>query len=276
MHFKSIVKKAVGAVVTVVTAPVKVVTKAIETVTHPGDTAEEIAKGAKAAVTATGVVIEMGAKVASDVHNGALNITIGIANDLGGNVAGDLVKTVTDPERLTTDWAITVVRYSGRILEGKDVREILAGPLAAALRSAREQYKPEARPIPSSVSDILKPYYDARILAKARYTVGVLRISLPGACNTTIKALHELNKVDKDWFQSSDNAVTADNIIIFSTDPGRNVAWWAHELQHVVQFDTMGVDTFAFKYAKDFGKELEGDANKKMNQIVANIGNKSN
>jgi len=214
-------------------------------------------RGAARAIKNTGIVIEKGSRTVDDAVHDALDITIAVAGDVAGKPAKDLVRTLTDPARFTGDILITIVADGGHILQGKNPLIVLTAPLAAAIRTAKAQYEPEAKPIPESVRARVKPYYPAKVLDKARYTVGDLRITLPEIINTG-------NRV----FLQGDHAVCVDNVIVFSTDPGDDIAWWAHELEHVAQYDDLGIDTFAYKYAKDLGEKLEADARKKRDRVV--------
>jgi hypothetical protein len=61
-----------------------------------------------------------------------------------------------------------------------------------------------------------------------------------------------------------DNAVSIDNLIIFSREPtfasGTDARWWAHELGHHLQYGRLGgIEGFARAYVLDFQK-LEADA----------------
>jgi hypothetical protein len=70
----------------------------------------------------------------------------------------------------------------------------------------------------------------------------------------------------KHW--ANTHAVTVDNIIVFSQEPGLDSIWfWAHELQHVEQYRTLGISGFAAEYTSDY-QRLEDEANKKADQAV--------
>jgi hypothetical protein len=50
-------------------------------------------------------------------------------------------------------------------------------------------------------------------------------------------------------------AVTCGHVITFSTEPpatGNGVHWWAHEIAHVEQYETLGVDGFAREYVSNY------------------------
>jgi hypothetical protein len=58
------------------------------------------------------------------------------------------------------------------------------------------------------------------------------------------------------------SAVTIDDVIAFSDIPDPSaIDFWAHEVQHVVQYQKLGgIDGFAAQYTRDYRK-LEADAN---------------
>lgn len=126
----------------------------------------------------------------------------------------------------------------------KDVGQAFLNPtgtmLAGAIRHAAEQARYGARPMPQSVRQQLTPYFPASILNKALWNTFdgnriTLDTQLMRACWDTI------------------GAITLDNVVVFkqaasADDP----VLWAHELTHVMQYDNMGVETFAFTYTYDW------------------------
>jgi hypothetical protein len=65
-------------------------------------------------------------------------------------------------------------------------------------------------------------------------------------------------------------AVTAGNIIVFAKPPSSKDIWfWAHEMQHTVQYKNLGIDGFAAKYTMD-SSAMENEANQKGDQAVDN------
>jgi hypothetical protein len=76
-----------------------------------------------------------------------------------------------------------------------------------------------------------------------------------------------------------DFAVTVDDIIVFNTQPApfstnpQSQNWWGHEVTHVEQYQRWGVEEFAYRYAKDAGAALEGEAKARGAAVVMKISN---
>lgn len=133
----------------------------------------------------------------------------------------------------------------------KDVGQALLNPagaaLATAIRQAAAQARSGAQPLPSTVRATLAPYFAPHILDKVRWNV------------------YDPNRIAIDsavigWFQN-EGAITLDIVVVFSD---RNMAltdWqlWAHELTHVMQYDNMGVESFANVYSVNWDS-LESQA----------------
>jgi hypothetical protein len=69
---------------------------------------------------------------------------------------------------------------------------------------------------------------------------------------------------------ADNHAVTADNIIVFAKPPSSKDIWfWAHEMQHTVQYKNLGIDGFAAKYTTD-SDAMENEANQKADHAVDN------
>jgi len=148
----------------------------------------------------------------------------------------------------------------------KDASQALLNPAAPALASAIRFSRGQAlnqgvQTIPSHIRAQLAPYMPANILDKVRWTVADGRISLD-----TILA---------QGFQQS-GAVTLDDVVVFSDaslatgDAPENVELWAHELTHVIQYQNMGVETFAFNYSMNWDG-IEGQARDNASAIMRAI-----
>jgi hypothetical protein len=76
----------------------------------------------------------------------------------------------------------------------------------------------------------------------------------------------------KSWFYL-DGAVTFGEVVVFSdgTEAQEDIELWAHELTHVVQYETRGIDTFASDYLRDFNG-MESEASSNASRIMASIG----
>jgi hypothetical protein len=115
----------------------------------------------------------------------------------------------------------------------------LANPLglalAASVREGEAQASYGARPIPPAIFQQLQGFFDPAFLVGVRYnTFDSASINL----QTAVMLLN--NDVA---------AITLNSVIVFRSDAdAQNPVLWAHELTHVIQYRTMGIDTFANVY----------------------------
>jgi len=223
------VKKATEAAVAPVVEGVKVLTGQ-----------ESLEQAGKNIVGAQGAALKADAETASAANNAELNVEIKIAEAVAGDPGKTVVTIATGPDRIQKEVATTAAMQAGEIAQGANPNIVLAEPSAAAIRAANEQYKGSAKPLPASVRSALEPFFSVATLDRARFTVGSLSISLPDLINAEQKT-----------FAGYDNAVTVDDIIVFSKDPAENFHWWAYEVQHVAQYADCQVDQFAVKYLTD-------------------------
>ena len=137
--------------------------------------------------------------------------------------------------------------------------------LAASIRDARNRHLARSKPIPENVKQGLRAFIPESILNKARYAIGKCEVSLPNIIN---KGKEALSKVK--LFQDHGNhAVTVGHLIVFREDPGQNLTrFWAHEMMHVVQYEEMGIDKFAFEYLITRSKPIEKEAEDEARKIV--------
>jgi hypothetical protein len=143
----------------------------------------------------------------------------------------------------------------------EEAREVLlnatAPVLAAAIRESRQQAIDRGvSPIPPHIRSTLQPYFPTAILDKARWTTAG-GISLDGALTN--------------WF-NMEGAITLGEVIAFSDgmQAQQDVEVWAHELTHVVQYEELGIETFAFEYSSDF-TDLEDQARENASRTMASI-----
>jgi hypothetical protein len=133
--------------------------------------------------------------------------------------------------------------------------------LAAALSRAYAAHIDNARPLPADVQQFLRGILPDEIIARARFTVSNDATTLPGLLNQGHRA-----------YMQQDNAVSIDNLIIFSREPtfasGTDARWWAHELGHHLQYRQLGsIEGFAREYVLSFQK-LEADAERYGEQAL--------
>jgi hypothetical protein len=142
----------------------------------------------------------------------------------------------------------------------QDVREALleraAAGLAMAIRDSRRQaVERGVDPIPPLIRAALDPYFAAQILDKAKWTTAA-GISLDGVLTN--------------WF-NLEGAITLGEVIAFSDGAQpQDVELWAHELTHVIQYEQLGIETFAFEYLHDFSA-MENQASSNASRIMASI-----
>jgi hypothetical protein len=142
-----------------------------------------------------------------------------------------------------------------------DMREAIldrAGPaLAAAIRESRTQaLERGVTAIPPQIRAALDPYFPALILDKARWTTSG-GISLDGVLTN--------------WF-ALEGAITLGEVIAFTdaAEAQEDVELWAHELTHVMQYEELGIDTFAYEYVRDFSS-IEHQASSNASRIMADV-----
>ena len=135
--------------------------------------------------------------------------------------------------------------------------------LAAAVRQGEAQASNGAQPIPPNVYQQLQGYFDPGFLQSVRYNtfdsgVGISLESAVMMLNNDVAA------------------ITLNDIIVFrNQNDAQNPVLWAHELTHVIQYRTMGIDTFANVYTTN-AWILENQAIDNQNrfaQVLAQRGN---
>lgn len=258
-------------------------TQARDNLSDGVNTVTETAKKA-APVVAPGasIVIEVanGKSLGDAVKNAATagpRVVIDGAKALGAadQQIEDAVKSVVGPEAAK---AIEIVRLPEKIERAVQIQAAETGlnivdkgkinpavvatvPFAAALQQAIDLYKGRAKPIPDTVKTLLATVHSKETLDNARFVIDDNLGSLPGAINS----LRE---------KTSDNfAVTVGNIIVFARDPGlTDMHFWAHELQHTVQYKQLGIDGFAAKYAtSSSAMEAEAEEAGKRAEVEAAV-----
>lgn len=146
----------------------------------------------------------------------------------------------------------------------KDVGQAMLNPAAPALATAIRFSRGQAlnrgtQPVPHHVRSALSPYFPPHILEKAKWTTAD-GVSIDGLLSN--------------WL-NQEGAVTLNEIVAFSSSNlASDIGLWAHELTHVLQYDQMGVETFAFQYTVDWGG-LEQQARDNANRIMSSLNSTS-
>lgn len=142
----------------------------------------------------------------------------------------------------------------------KDVGQALLNPAAPILATAIRFSKGQAQnrgtqPLPQNIKQQLSKYFPSNILESTTWTTAN-GISIDGML--------------RNWL-NQEGAVTFDNVICFSSsDLTNDLELWAHELTHVLQYDQMGVETFAFVYSINWNS-LESQARDNASVIIKSI-----
>ena len=143
---------------------------------------------------------------------------------------------------------------------------IMAAPtsvlLASYLTAAHSVLMPLAQPVPNSIKKLLKEFYPAEILDNAKYIVSKFGLILPEAINDT-----------QAFMGNHTFAVAVDDVVVFSIEPDNSdnaIHWWAHELQHVVQYAKLGIDRFAENYINDY-TDMESNAEEKSSEVTRSL-----
>lgn len=123
-----------------------------------------------------------------------------------------------------------------------------ASSLAQAIRDARARALPVAQPIPGTIKADLAPFFSATpwLLDKVRWVTA-----------EEIGGVSDLVMLNPDV-----SAITLDDIVVFrdKADGQNNRVLWSHELVHVLQYQTLGIDGFAREYLKSGGGGFEDEA----------------
>jgi hypothetical protein len=218
---------------------------------------ESLGQAGKNLVESEGQQVATIGEAIADTNKAVAGVEIVAAESIGGNVGKTTMTIVTGATSFTVDLATTAAIESGEIMQGKIAPEdLVAEPLAAAIRAAIAQYKDIALPVPEDVKARLAPFYPAAVLNNARWVVGSISITIPDLVNQARKE-----------FQGVDNAVTVGNITVFVRDPAGDLHWWAHEMQHQVQYSQWSVDKFAYNYVTSC-HSIETEAENKAQQVA--------
>lgn len=142
-----------------------------------------------------------------------------------------------------------------------DVAQLGSMGLAGALRQAQQYYSGRGSPLPDAVKVILSITFPRDLLESVRVVDTGAETNLPAIINEVQTTFGEA--------AGGQSAVTIDSIIAFSELPAlSSVDFWAHEIQHVVQYRQLGgIDAFAGAYTRNY-RQLEDEANNVARKAV--------
>lgn len=257
---KQTVTSAANAGVAVVTAGVSHQIEIVNIIAGK----ESLSEAGQKYIKSQGNAIASVGQAVSDANATAHNAPVIAAQSVGGDVGKTLATTlniVQGENRLNVEFVSTALIETGGVVSGKwTLEQLKAAPLAAGIRAAEKQFEPESQPLPAEVKAKLASFYPAEILNAARWAVGSVTISVPDVTNQFRKT-----------FQNVENAVTVGHITVFVRDPGTSslssLHWWAHELQHQVQYSKLGIDEFALLYVKSC-PNVESEAENQAERAV--------
>lgn len=258
---------------------VKAVENTAKAVIAPATAAVDVLIGKKSVpdaatdvMHAQGGMISATAQATAAAANGVTGIVIDTARDttsaLGGNgdSAAAVVGTIQAPSSLMVNGAASLVDGVGQAIQN-DPSYIVSSQLAAAIRDARTRLAPQARPLPADVKAKLRAVHSEDTLSRARYVVA----DIPSNLAALIDHAQRI-RYPKGF------AVAVDDIIVFSRmpDASGDLQWWAHEVEHTVQYREMGIERFANAYLKnrpavERQAEMKEDA---MGQVLADASGK--
>ena len=151
----------------------------------------------------------------------------------------------------------------GGILDGDtDLTQLGELGLATALRQAHAYYAQSARPLPESVRSRLSAGFPKEILDRVRVVETGDEETLPAIINFVQTRFGDA--------VGGTSAVTIDDIVAFSQIPDPSeLEFWAHEVQHTVQYHRLGgIDGFAAEYIRSY-QGLEDEANAVAAEVAA-------
>ncbi len=248
-----------GAAVKVTTAPYQAMANTVQAATGNGGI-KDIYKPYVDAAAASGNALNQSAQLVNAPHQYMMQKAQQFASGVGGDAGAFVFDVGTFFQRYSTELGYSAILSTGNFLQGQNPFYIFGAPLAAGIRAARERHYPGSLPLPEHIKSALSNYIPAAILNKARYTTGNVQITLPNFIGQGQK------------FMGNDGyAVTVMDVIVFNSNPNSSsLNHWAHEIFHIMQYEQMGVEQFAFNYMRDLGRSFENDAQGRANQVTGN------
>ena len=152
---------------------------------------------------------------------------------------------VGQAEEALKDLSSLLETLSKALPEGK---KVVASSLAEAIKTAHDRAKPAGRPMPAAIASELKPFFATTpwIIERVRW------VTLD-----EVGGLTDLVMLNPDV-----EAMTLNDVIVFRDKANAETSrlTWAHELVHVLQYETLGVDGFAKEYLESGGEDFEKEA----------------
>lgn len=207
-------------------------------------------------------MLSAGAEIPALINHSTAALT-----EVTGNVLGDSAQDVVGVLMLPTSIAAnlpsaimdTALATSENIDNAADVVGI---PLNAALKQVQDYYAGQGSKIPEKVKLLLGETFTNEQLENVRYVVDDSTGNLAGL----------INSLQTQFGTDGNHAVVVGNLIIFDQEPNagaKDLFFWAHEVQHTVQYSEMGLDGFAAEYVVNF-EGIENDANEVAKLAVDN------
>lgn len=176
----------------------------------------------------------------------------GQAADKVNEGARKSVPVINEVERLGEGVGRTIGRPFGELFIGTGADLVLKNWIT---ESRNDALKAGAGAMPDYIRAEFEGFIPEHILNKVRYRVG---------------QGHELS-LQANAFRFGDAAaITLGEVIVFrrADDAMNNLALWAHELGHVLQYDAWGYHTFAVRYLRD-RHDVEASADDNLRRFIA-------
>jgi hypothetical protein len=197
---------------------------------------------AREAIAAQLTPAVLGADVKAYIENLKRDVALSIGRQIGGKAAEDFVADffrVTHP--LPDQDKATLLLAVQKFIRTGDMNYLVPlGILAAGeIASARNLVAPRSKAIPSGVISIMPQL----VQDSARKSSYLSLSEVPGKLNLPAFAINELHRA---------TAITLVDVIVFERVPSTQTMadrhLWAHELRHILQYETWGLTDFATRY----------------------------